>query len=36
MNRKQIKGDNEVQSIIINSLNKINQSYLSDVELPTK
>ena len=30
MNRKQIKDDNAVQSIIINSLNKINQkSYLS-------
>ena len=29
MNRKQIKDDNAVQSIIINSLNKINQNYLS-------
>ncbi|KAG4104099.1 hypothetical protein H8356DRAFT_1371076 [Neocallimastix lanati (nom. inval.)] len=29
MNRKQIKDDKAVQSIIINSLNKINQYYLS-------
>ena len=29
MNRKQIKDDNAVQSIIINSLNNINQNYLS-------
>ena len=27
MNRKQIKSDNAVQSIIINGLNKINQNY---------
>jgi len=29
MNRKQIKDDNTVQSIIINSLSKINKIYLS-------
>ena len=29
MNRKQIKSDNAVQSIIINNLNKTNQNYLS-------
>jgi len=29
MNRKQIKDDNTVQSIIINSLSKVNQIYLS-------
>jgi len=29
MNRKQIKYDNAVQLIIINSLNKINHNYLS-------